>query len=271
MAAKFALLWGGPERLRSSRGITALGIAAIVVVAGASGSRTPGSTAVVLLVCSPLIWWIGWWLAGRLQGFWTRLVEGQPPQVPVGRAWQGSGTRKQLRRDGNARIFPDRGGILLRRRFWFVGSGTPPLRLAPAQYDEGMRLQLTDPVPLGGHRDRDFWWYRDEFFWTNNDAYTSQDIKALLFTRERQGQRELEHAHALLAAVESPAVRKRESIPKDVKLTVFKRDQGRCVECGGDFDIQYDHIIPFSMGGANTVENLQLLCARCNQQKGGRL
>jgi hypothetical protein len=30
-----------------------------------------------------------------------------------------------------------------------------------------------------------------------------------------------------------------------------------------NFDIQYDHIIPFSMGGATTVENLQILCATC--------
>ena len=73
MSAKFALLWGGPERLRSSRGVTAWGIALIVVIAGASGSQTPASTAVALVVFSPLIWWIGWWLAGRLQDFWNRL------------------------------------------------------------------------------------------------------------------------------------------------------------------------------------------------------
>ena len=95
-------------------------------------------------------------------------------------------------------------------------------------------------------------------------------MKALLFARQ-QRQRELDHAHALMAAAGSQAVRKREPIPKEVKLAVFKRDEGKCVECGSDFEIQYDHVIPFSMGGANTVENLQLLCARCNQQKGGRL
>src|SRR5580692_1836256 len=44
--------------------------------------------------------------------------------------------------------------------------------------------------------------------------------------------------------------------------TNLSRRTGKCVECGSDFDIQYDHIIPFSMGGASTVENLQLLCAR---------
>jgi 5-methylcytosine-specific restriction endonuclease McrA len=92
-----------------------------------------------------------------------------------------------------------------------------------------------------------------------------------LYSRQRQSKRELEHAHAVLAASTSPAKRKREPIPKDVRHTVWARDEGCCAECDSDFDIQYDHIIPFSMGGASTVENLQLLCARGNQTKGGRL
>ena len=37
------------------------------------------------------------------------------------------------------------------------------------------------------------------------------------------------------------------------------------------FDIQYDHVIPLVLGGANTAENLQILCAPCNQAKGAAL
>jgi 5-methylcytosine-specific restriction endonuclease McrA len=43
------------------------------------------------------------------------------------------------------------------------------------------------------------------------------------------------------------------------------------VECGSDFDLQYDHVIPHSLGGASMAANLQVLCAGCHQRKGSSL
>jgi hypothetical protein len=68
----------------------------------------------------------------------------------------------------------------------------------------------------------------------------------------------------------SPVLRSR-GIPSFVKQQVWTRDEGRCVLCGCAEDIHYDHDIPFSKGGANTVENIRLLCARCNLQKRDRI
>lgn len=106
--------------------------------------------------------------------------------------------------------------------------------------------------------------------WTSCD-HCGDDVKALVFVRERRQQRKLQHARAVMSADGSPAARRRDPIPSEVKRAVWERDEGRCVECNGAFEIQYDHVIPFSLGGASTVENLQLLCARCNQSKGARL
>ena len=62
-----------------------------------------------------------------------------------------------------------------------------------------------------------------------------------------------------------------ESIPKSVKMYVWQRDGGRCVECGSKEKLEYDHIIPFSEGGSNTDRNLQLLCEPCNRSKGSKI
>lgn len=61
------------------------------------------------------------------------------------------------------------------------------------------------------------------------------------------------------------------SIPQEVKAEVFARDGGVCVQCGAGNYIEFDHVIPFSMGGASTPGNLQLLCRECNLKKGARL
>jgi hypothetical protein len=69
----------------------------------------------------------------------------------------------------------------------------------------------------------------------------------------------------------APAARRSRSIPQDVKIAVAVRDERLCQHCGTSAGpMQYDHIIPYSMGGDNSVENIQLLCHRCNSAKSNR-
>jgi hypothetical protein len=57
-------------------------------------------------------------------------------------------------------------------------------------------------------------------------------------------------------------------IPALVKLEVWKRDRGRCVKCGSNENLHFDHIIPYSKGGSSLVAaNIQLLCAKHNLEK----
>lgn len=60
-------------------------------------------------------------------------------------------------------------------------------------------------------------------------------------------------------------------IPQDVRVAVWQRDQGKCVQCGAQEYLEFDHIIPYSKGGASTLNNVQLLCRRCNLQKSDRI
>lgn len=68
-----------------------------------------------------------------------------------------------------------------------------------------------------------------------------------------------------------PVAPRRRAIPRAVQREVWQRDGGRCVECGTDARLCFDHIVPFSLGGGETVRNIQLLCERCNLAKSNRL
>jgi hypothetical protein len=61
-------------------------------------------------------------------------------------------------------------------------------------------------------------------------------------------------------------------IPSSVKLDVWKRDKGRCVRCGSQKDLHFDHIIPYSQGGSSrNSANIQILCSRHNLEKSDKI
>jgi 5-methylcytosine-specific restriction endonuclease McrA len=60
-------------------------------------------------------------------------------------------------------------------------------------------------------------------------------------------------------------------ISADTRLFVWGRDGGQCRRCGSTADLQFDHIIPRSLGGSGIADNVELLCGRCNRRKGARL
>ena len=57
-------------------------------------------------------------------------------------------------------------------------------------------------------------------------------------------------------------------IPKAVRQAVLIRDNYRCVKCGSQKDLQFDHIIAIANGGSNEEANVQILCSVCNWEKG---
>lgn len=70
--------------------------------------------------------------------------------------------------------------------------------------------------------------------------------------------------------IESEDYRSRR-IEQSVKDAVWNRDGGKCVECGSNENLEFDHIIPWSKGGANSYRNLQLLCESCNRMKSDKI
>jgi 5-methylcytosine-specific restriction endonuclease McrA len=164
--------------------------------------------------------------------------------------------------------FVRHGALLWRRHAFFVGAREAGA-LRPGAFARAARAQRSDPVPLTEAAGRRWWWYRDRFYW-EDEGYGPRDVIALVAERERRRQRRLDRAHAALRREQASSDR-REPLPRDLRLAVWRRDHGRCRECGDGFDLQYDHVIPLALGGATSVENLQLLCGDCNRAKGASL
>ena len=59
--------------------------------------------------------------------------------------------------------------------------------------------------------------------------------------------------------------------PAFTRFNVFLRDRFRCQYCGSHSDLTFDHIVPRSLGGTTTWENVVAACSPCNLRKGGRL
>ena len=68
-----------------------------------------------------------------------------------------------------------------------------------------------------------------------------------------------------------------QAVPASLELKVWKRDNATCQKCKSSpancpgVLMHIDHIIPRAKGGGNTLDNLQLLCARCNIRKSNRI
>lgn len=138
--------------------------------------------------------------------------------------------------------------------------------LSSASYASLMREQVTTPRPLANRGGQRYWMFEDGVFWDDEDL-TPEDVLALVRDRDRRRERKLERARANVAAGEAPRAQ-RDPIPREVRLAVFERDGGRCVECGSNFELRFDHVIPVAMGGASTLENLQVLCGTLQPGEG---
>ena len=96
------------------------------------------------------------------------------------------------------------------------------------------------------------------------DSWTEQSSNRLVFKFELlavEGDEDFSQSSQL------PPERRR-VIPTSVKLEVWKRDAGKCRECGSTDEFHFDHILPVAKGGTSLVaENIQLLCARHNLEK----
>ncbi|WP_220577677.1 HNH endonuclease [Bacteroides fragilis] len=99
-----------------------------------------------------------------------------------------------------------------------------------------------------------------------------EEIKKNIYKKERKKMIERETLDELIEEgkifnVYTKKEGNRSTIPMDIATAVWNRDGGKCCFCGSSENLEFDHIIPISKGGATTFRNLQLLCKNCNIKK----
>jgi hypothetical protein len=139
-------------------------------------------------------------------------------------------------------------------------------------YRSLLEAQAENPVEVGfdASRRRAWWMFQDRFYW-DEEGYSAEEVKALVLAADLRRERRLEQAIALTAQAEADPPSNRPPIPEEVRIAVWRRDGGRCVRCGSQRNLEFDHVIPVALGGSHTARNLQLLCETCNREKGASL
>jgi hypothetical protein len=176
-----------------------------------------------------------------------------------------------LRRDTNAGFVKSGVSIFSRYRFE-AGSFEAKRSVNQGAFARLQRDSAETPVLVGEDEARKrYWWLYQDDFYREDEGLDARAVLALILERGNQKDRRVKRAIALMEQSELLAEAKREPIPDEVRVFVWNRDGGRCVRCGGRERLEFDHLIPFSMGGSNTARNLQLLCEACNRAKGASI
>lgn len=137
-----------------------------------------------------------------------------------------------------------------------------------------MQLQAQDPQPVM----ESLWAFRGGIYVVRQpegEQAIGPEVAVLLVKRyvlrRDRDHRKIHREVETLENLEKIESSSREAIPEAVRLFVWQRDKGRCVKCGSQQHLEFDHIIPVSRGGSNTERNIQLLCELCNRSKGATI
>jgi hypothetical protein len=143
-------------------------------------------------------------------------------------------------------------------------------RVPVAEFRAMEAASTQEPVQYMTVGERTFWRYADRWH-TDNEGLTQDAVHALLVTRAMRQDARVNRDMTLAAMSQAAVPAQRGAIPADVKQLVWHRDGGACRTCGSNVELQFDHIIPVSVGGGSTEDNLQILCGPCNRRKGASI
>ncbi len=105
---------------------------------------------------------------------------------------------------------------------------------------------------------------------TGREAFSDEEQRRLLFLdaidKER---RKFDRLNRKFAGEAGKPVYERDKIPEDVQMFVWRRDQGKCVKCGTQERLEFDHIIPVSKGRKQHCKERSALVRTVQSREGG--
>ena len=115
------------------------------------------------------------------------------------------------------------------------------------------------------------WLYQDTIYQVTG-TYTDAEKKLLILDFADRERQQFERLKAKFSKEQMEHIKyQRIRIPENVRIEVWRRDEGKCAGCGSRENLEYDHIVPVTRGGSNTARNVEWLCAVCNRSKGDRI
>jgi len=180
-------------------------------------------------------------------------------------AGQREDMRVALRRVMGARL--EKSGFWVWATYRIYYTRTQCFTLTPTEYRRANNARAEHGLALiGEDGDRTFWWSDQGYYWAEADL-DAEAVELLLWNRQRRQSSQLDRLRKARVNATDLETSRRARIPDDVKVLVWERDDGRCVQCGVEDDLQFDHVIPVAKGGGVAAENIQILCGDCNRAK----
>jgi hypothetical protein len=173
-------------------------------------------------------------------------------------------TAKQKRLNRVEQVARERDAARRSATMFRLHSGVHHVDCSAARLERLSAAQLELPVQVARRNGQGWWWYLDRFWW-GDERLTAIEVEKLVLQSDlhrKQKSDAFAQARVMLLG-EARVPLPEEHLADPVRLAVWRRDRGRCVDCGSGKSVVFDHIVPISQGGSNTDVNVELRCQAC--------